>query len=204
MSKLDDYLGHYALGNGMYVSVRREEQTLYGQITSLPELPLYVSGPDAFRIVPANPNFEIGLAFERDDEGRVVAVEVTQKHNNQKDRGPRLHQDARSLEGSLAPIGGAWQAVLGFPGARLHVTLHLFANGAGALDGYLSLPEQRASYFPLSAISLEDDQLELASEVAGASFSGQLKRKGPSITALKGQWTLRGRKSKAIFKPTES
>jgi len=201
MSKLVDYIGHYDTGENAFLSVRLDGNKLFGQITNLPEFPLFISGPDAYRIVPKNPEFEIGITFERDDTGRVTGIEVIQKKHDKRSRGPKLHGDRRPLEGDLAPLDGYWLATLGLLGTpRFHIGLELFADGEGALDGFLTLPEQRAGYLPITEISLDGDQLTLASAPTAATFAGKLKRKGDTVSSIRGKWSHRGKTMKAEFK----
>jgi len=200
MSKLDEYAGHYELGNGVYGTFHVVDDTLYGLVSQVPELPLYVSGPDAFRIVPKNPEFAFELLFLRDDNGRIDRVEMTQAKTETHHVGPKLHLDAKPLEGELAGLNGQWKGTIGFP-AKIGIELRLFADKGGEIDGYLSLPGQRAYYLPIQAIEVEDKSFSITSVEGGPTFEGKLKRKGDEVAAIKGQWTFRGKTNKLNFKP---
>lgn len=200
MSKLDEYTGHFDLGPVGFLSVIHRDDKLFGLLTGAPELPLYVSGPDAFRLVPVKAELEIGYTFLRDDTGRIDRIEMTQAARDFQHIGAKLHVNAKPLEGEVAPLNGHWHGSVGFP-KKIGIDLHLFANESGALDGYLAIPAQRAYYLPIDRIDHEGKALEVKTKPpVDASFEGKIKRKDDTITAIKGQWTLRGKKSKIEFK----
>jgi serine-type D-Ala-D-Ala carboxypeptidase/endopeptidase len=83
-AELTAYAGAYQLGPGMLFEVSAHGEQLVVKLTGQPAFPVFPSGPDQFYYDVV----EAALTFERDAEGRVVALVLHQ--NNQNARAPRV------------------------------------------------------------------------------------------------------------------
>jgi hypothetical protein len=79
-----DYVGKYQVASGPEIAITLSGDQLSAQLTAQPSLPVYPEGKDAFfyKVVDAQ------LTFERDAQGKVVAVVLHQ--NGQQIRAQRI------------------------------------------------------------------------------------------------------------------
>ncbi|KSB89329.1 penicillin-binding protein [Caulobacter vibrioides] len=91
---LDGLTGRYVLGPGAVMSITREGQRVFGQLTGQPRIEIFAEGPTAFfaRVVDAQLTFTVGA------DGRASAVTLHQ--NGQNTLAPRL---ADGVEPPAAP-----------------------------------------------------------------------------------------------------
>jgi serine-type D-Ala-D-Ala carboxypeptidase/endopeptidase len=80
---LEDYVGRYQLAPGAIITIEARDRQLFAQLTGQAAFPVFAWEPDRFflKVVDAQ------LHFERDDEGRVVAVVL---HQMGQQRAPRI------------------------------------------------------------------------------------------------------------------
>lgn len=82
-TRLEEYVGRYQLAPGAVLAVEMRDGQLYAQLTGQPAFPVFPYDDDRFfyKVVDAQ------LHFERDDDGKVVAVVLYQAGEQ---RAPRL------------------------------------------------------------------------------------------------------------------
>lgn len=80
---LEDYVGRYQLAPGAIITIEARDRQLFAQLTGQAAFPVFAWEPDRFflKVVDAQ------LHFERDDEGKVVAVVL---HQMGQQRAPRI------------------------------------------------------------------------------------------------------------------